>query len=87
MYLGVKPPVPGVTQKSELCTTDWAHSCTFKFTHAFPTDKIYISNRDLVRVEIFDYRGEPIGPMKDMPPVGSYGTTGEIFQFRYSGEP
>ncbi|GFF56735.1 hypothetical protein IFM46972_10594 [Aspergillus udagawae] len=87
MYLGVKPPVPGVTQKSELCTTDWKHSCTFKFTHAFPTDKIYISNRDLVRVEISDYRGEPIGPMKDMPPVGSYGTTGDIFQFRYSGEP
>ncbi|GFF52290.1 hypothetical protein IFM51744_07807 [Aspergillus udagawae] len=87
MYLGVKPPVPGVTQKSELCTTDWKNSCTFKFTHAFPTDKIYISNRDLVRVEIFDSQGKPIGPMKDMPPVGSYGTTGDIFQFRYSGEP
>ncbi|GIK02915.1 hypothetical protein Aspvir_006980 [Aspergillus viridinutans] len=87
MYLGAKPPVPGVTQKSELCTTDWKHSCTFKFTHAFPTDKIYISNRDLVRVEIFDSQGKPIGPMKDMPPVGSYGTTGDIFQFRYLGEP
>ncbi|KAF7176473.1 hypothetical protein CNMCM7691_002791 [Aspergillus felis] len=87
MYLGAKPPVPGVSQKSELCTTDWKHSCTFKFTHAFPTDKIYISNRDLVRVEIFDSEGKPIGLMKDMPPVGSYGTTGDIFVFRYLGEP
>ncbi|KAG2027499.1 hypothetical protein GB937_001243 [Aspergillus fischeri] len=87
MYLGAKPPVPGVTQKSELCTTNWANSCTFKFTHAFPTDKIYISNRDLVRVEIFDSQGKPIGPLKDMPPLGSYGTSGDIFQFRYLGEP
>ncbi|GAQ08538.1 hypothetical protein ALT_5859 [Aspergillus lentulus] len=87
MYLGAKPPVPGVTQKSELCTTNWANSCTFKFTHAFPTDKIYISNRDLVRVEIFDSEGKPIGPLKDMPPLGSYGTSGDIFQFRYLGEP
>ncbi|RHZ50599.1 uncharacterized protein CDV56_104814 [Aspergillus thermomutatus] len=87
MYLGAKPPVPGVTQKAELCTTNWANSCTFKFTHAFPTDKIYIANRDLVRVEIFDPQGNPIGPMKDVPPLGSYGTTGDIFQFRYLGEP
>ncbi|KAF7158661.1 hypothetical protein CNMCM6106_005451 [Aspergillus hiratsukae] len=87
MYLGVKPPIPGVTQKAELCTADWNHSCYIKFTHAFATDKIYIANRDLVRVEIFDSKGKPIGPLKDLPPLGSYGTTGDIFVFRYKGEP
>jgi hypothetical protein len=87
MYLGAKPPIPGGTQKTELCTTDWDHRCYLKFTHAFATDKIYIENRDLVRVEISDLQGNSLGLMKNLPPLGSYGTTGDIFVFRYLHEP
>jgi hypothetical protein len=87
MYLGATPPIPGGTQKSVLNTASWDNSIYFQFTHAFEADKMYIANRDLVRVELFDSAGKPIGPLKNVPPLGSYGTTGDIFVFRYKGEP
>ncbi|KAF7587385.1 hypothetical protein BBP40_007351 [Aspergillus hancockii] len=87
MYLGATLPIPGGTQRSVVNTASWETCAYFQFTHAFENDKMFIANRDLVRVEIFDAAGKPIGPLKDLPPLGSYGTTGDIFVFRYRGEP
>lgn len=88
MYLGATPPVPGGTQRSIVNTAGWDDCAYFQFTHAFESDKMYISNRDLVRVNIFDSSNNLIGPLKNLPPLGSYGvTSGDIFTFRYQGEP
>jgi hypothetical protein len=47
--------------------------------------KPYIDNNDLVQAEVLTGDGTLIGKVHDMPPLGSYGTNGDKFYFRYLG--
>lgn len=82
-YLGATTPAPGSGGKSYIWgNAKWAESCYFRFIHAYE-DRVYIEHGDSVRIEILTGDEKPIGKLRNMPPMGSNGTSGDIFIFRY----
>lgn len=85
--MGVRPPVPGGQLRTTLTTAEWEDCAYFRFSSVFKPEAIWIENRDYVKVEIFDSKGKSYGFLTDSGSLGTYGTQGDYFVFRYNGEP
>ncbi|OJJ29789.1 hypothetical protein ASPWEDRAFT_55355 [Aspergillus wentii DTO 134E9] len=84
-YAGATLPCEGLEPRSYTWVgAEWAESCYFQFVHVTATDKLHIDHDDAVRVQVSDTKGNFLGYLRNMPPLGVYGETGDIFRFQYA---